>query len=43
MFGKDDVFLIDTNVIIEAYRVSCWNALAGRFKLVTVETVIEET
>lgn len=43
MFEKDDFVLIDTNVIIEAHRVSCWNALAGRFKLVTVEKVIEET
>lgn len=43
MFGKDDIVLIDTNVILEAHRVSCWNALAGRFKLVTVEKVIEET
>lgn len=43
MFDKDDIVLIDTNVIIEAHRVGCWNALAGRFKLVTVEKVIEET
>lgn len=43
MFGRDDIVLIDTNVIIEAHRVSCWNALAARFKLVTVEKVIEET
>jgi len=43
MFGKDDIVLIDTNVILEAHRVNCWNALAGRFKLVSVEKVIEET
>lgn len=43
MFGRDDIVLIDTNVILEAHRVGCWNTLAGRFKLVTVEKVIEET
>lgn len=43
MFEKDQIVLIDTNVILEAHRSSCWNALASHFKLATVEKVIEET
>ncbi|MEQ1599155.1 MAG: hypothetical protein ABL880_07295 [Methylotenera sp.] len=43
MFNKNDIVLIDTNVIIEAYRVNCWNTLAQYFNLHTVEKVIEET
>lgn len=35
--------LVDTNVIIEAYRAGCWQALSGYFALETVEKVIEET
>lgn len=43
MFEKDQIVLVDTNVILEAHRVSCWNTLASYFKLATVETVVEET
>jgi hypothetical protein len=35
--------LVDTNVIIEAHRTGCWQALSGYFALETVEKVIEET
>ena len=43
MFEKDQIVLVDTNVILEAHRISCWNNLAHHFKLSTVEKVIEET
>lgn len=42
-WAKDQVVLVDTNVMIEAYRVGCWNAVANFFSLVTVEKCIEET
>jgi len=35
--------LVDTNVIIEAWRVRGWKALAGRHALETVGTVVMET
>lgn len=38
-----DIVLIDTNVIIEAHRVSRWKNLSSNFELHTVEKVIEET
>ncbi|KMM86374.1 hypothetical protein HX787_28090 [Pseudomonas tolaasii] len=43
MFEKDQIVLVDTNVILEAHRVTCWNTLASYFRLATVETVVEET
>lgn len=43
MFKKGDIVLIDTNVILEAHRVSCWRALSEYFSLHTVDKVIEET
>lgn len=43
MFEKDQIVLIDTNVILEAHRVSCWNTLSSYFRLTTVETVVQET
>jgi hypothetical protein len=43
LFNKNDIVLIDTNVIIEAHRLNCWNPLAEYFNLHTVEKVIEET
>ncbi len=43
MFEKDQIVLIDTNVVLEAHRASCWNAIANHFKLATVEKIIEET
>lgn len=35
--------LVDTNTIIEAYRVSAWKALAGGYQLETVDMVQIET
>ncbi len=37
MFEKGQIVLVDTNVILEAHRVSCWNTLASHFRLATVE------
>jgi hypothetical protein len=38
-----DVVLVDTNVIFEGHAKACWKAIAGAFKLQTVEKCIEET
>lgn len=40
--GKNGVVLLDTNVIIEAHRVSCWKALSNFFRLQTVRRCIQE-
>jgi hypothetical protein len=37
MIFREVIVLLDTNVIIEAHRVKCWNALAHNFQLETVE------
>ena len=37
------IILVDTNVIIEAHRLGCWNSLADFFNLETVEMCMEET
>lgn len=42
-FVKDQVVLVDTNVIIEAHRVRCWAAIASYFSVETVVKCIEET
>jgi len=42
-FSSRQRVLVDTNVIIEAHRAGCWNAIAQYFHLETVEKVIEET
>jgi len=34
---------VDTNVIIEAHRVGCWNAICGSFSVETVEECVEES
>jgi hypothetical protein len=34
--------LVDTNIIIEAIRTRCWNALGSHFSVETVETCLEE-
>ena len=34
--------LVDTNVIIEAHRTECWNALVGHYELDTVRRCVEE-
>lgn len=36
------IVLIDTNVIIEAHRTKCWNAIAGWFRIETVGKCVEE-
>lgn len=33
---------IDTNIIIEAFRINCWPALAAHHKLETVQKCVEE-
>ncbi|MCC5848143.1 MAG: hypothetical protein JJU29_08615 [Verrucomicrobia bacterium] len=40
--AKGGVVLLDTNVIIEAHRVSCWKALANAFTLQTVSRCVQE-
>ncbi|MHA3977369.1 hypothetical protein ACW9UR_06790 [Halovulum sp. GXIMD14794] len=35
--------LVDTNVILESYRVGAWRALAGGYPIETVEDCITET
>lgn len=42
MTGQRPPILVDTNIIIEAVRTGCWNALRGRYDLVTVEKCREE-
>jgi hypothetical protein len=43
MARSPDAVLVDTNVIIEAWRVGRWKALAARHALETVGTVVMET
>jgi hypothetical protein len=33
---------VDTNVIIEAFRIKCWSAIAGQFSLETVQECVTE-
>jgi hypothetical protein len=40
--GNNRIILLDTNIIIEAVRVECWNGLRGSYDLVTVEKCREE-
>lgn len=35
--------LVDTNIIIESHRVRSWRALAGGYRLETVEECVAET
>jgi len=42
MAGSNRPILVDTNIIIEAVRIGCWNGLRGCYKLVTVESCREE-
>ena len=37
------VVLVDTNVIIEAHRTAAWAALAGAYRVETVEDCVTET
>jgi hypothetical protein len=36
------IVLVDTNIIIEAVRSHCWNALATHYAQETVEKCLEE-
>lgn len=40
---RGQVILMDTSVIIEAYRTNCWNAVTAHFSVATVEKCYEET
>ena len=35
--------LVDTNIILESYRVGSWRALAGGYGVQTVEECVDET
>ena len=35
--------LVDTNIILESYRVGSWRALAGGYNVETVEECVDET
>jgi hypothetical protein len=39
---RGQVVLVDTNIIIEAVRTGCWNALTAHFSMQTVEKCCEE-
>lgn len=39
---QGQIILADTNIIIEAFRTQCWNALAAYYRLETVEKCYEE-
>jgi hypothetical protein len=39
---RGQVVLLDTNIIIEAVRTACWNAVASYFALETVNKCLEE-
>ena len=39
---RGQIVLVDTNIIIEAVRTSCWNALTAYFTMETVEKCCEE-
>lgn len=39
---RGQVVLVDTNIIIEAVRTGCWNAITSHFNIETVEKCCEE-
>ena len=39
---QDTVVLVDTNVVMEAVRTRCWNAVAGGLRVETVEECRDE-
>jgi hypothetical protein len=39
---RGQVLLVDTNIVIEAFRTGCWKALTTHFKVETVEKCYEE-
>ena len=40
---RSDPVLVDTNVILEGHRTSCWRALTGGYRVETVEVCVTET
>ena len=40
---QGQIVLVDTNIIIEAFRVRCWKALTAYYRVETVEKCYEET
>ena len=42
MPNRGDRIYVDTNAILESHRIKCWNAIASRFTLCTVEKCVEE-
>ena len=40
--SKRQRVFVDTNVVIEAFRINCWAALTNRYAVQTVEKCIEE-
>ena len=43
MARHSDPVLVDTNVILETHRVGAWRALAGGYRVETVEDCVTET
>ena len=43
MVGHRGSVLVDTNVILEAYRTDSWRALTGGYRVETVEACVTET
>ena len=43
MARHSDPVLVDTNVILEAHRAGAWRALAGGYRVETVEDCVTET
>ena len=43
MARHDEPVLVDTNVILECWRVSAWQALTGGYRVETVEDCVIET
>lgn len=39
---RGQIVLVDTNIVIEAVRTRCWNALVSYFTLETVDKCLEE-
>lgn len=39
---RERIILVDTNIIIEAVRAGCWNALTGWYRVVTTEVCRKE-
>lgn len=40
---RSDPVLVDTNVILEGHRTSCWRALTGGYRVETVDVCVTET